>query len=157
MHTIFTTNQPLLESRSCSSLYRVLVRQRSIIALPLIYIFFFFSFLPFPSRLSFTPITDISVCIDYASGVVQPTCYYRSRRIETRGWNVDVPVFSTRIARFFSSRSFQFQPILSSEKSRTVPSVRLVFEERGRVSNRRTPVKSNFRGMQMALVEFLWR
>lgn len=120
-----------------------------------IFSFFFFSFLPFPSRLSFTPITDISVCIDYASGVVQPTCYYRSRRIETRGWNVDVPVFSTRIARFFSSRSFQFQPILRSEKSRTMPLVRLVFEEWGRISNRGTSVKSNFRGMQMALVEFL--
>lgn len=97
------------------------------------FLFFFFPFLPFPSRLSFTPITDISVCIDYASGVVQPTCYYRSRRIETRGWNVDVPVFSTRIARFFSSRSFQFQPILTSRRNRrTVPLVRLVFEGMGK-------------------------
>ena len=165
-HTIFNfhfTNQPL-SSNSCSSV-RVLVRQRSIIALPLVYIyiyiyiffsFFFLPFLPFPSRLSFTPITDISVCIDYASGVVQPTCYYRSRRIETRGWNVDVPVFSTRIARFFSSRSFQFQPILTSRRNRRHWFASFS-KEWGRVSNRRTSVKSNFRGMQMALVEFLWR
>ena len=162
-HTIFnfhSTNQPL-SSSSCSSSCACpsTIYHRSS---PRIYIyiffflFFFFPFLPFPSRLSFTPITDISVCIDYASGVVQPTCYYRSRRIETRGWNVDVPVFSTRIARFFSSRSFQFQPILTSRRNRRHWFASFS-KEWGRVSNRRTSVKSNFRGMQMALVEFLWR
>lgn len=134
MHTIFTTQSTPPRATFIDCIVCLSVNDLSSLFPLFFFLFFllFFSFLPFPSRPSFTPITDISACIDYASGVVQPTCYYRSRRIETRGWNVDVPVFSTRIARFFFSRSFQFQPILRSEKSRAMPLPRLVFEETGK-------------------------
>lgn len=113
MHAIFAASQPFLEWQVISCARPSTIYHRYFSSPPRL-----FFLLPFASRLSFAPITDISVRIDYANSVVRATCYYRSR-IETRGRNVDVPVFSTRIARFFSSRSFQFLAILRLAKPRT--------------------------------------
>ena len=165
-HTIFnfhSTNQPL-SSNSCSSV-RVLVRQRSIIALPLVYIYiFFFSFFLF----SFPTISQPAVFHSYYRYIslywlcqrCSPTDVLLSIETDRDAWvergrssflDPNCPFL------FFALISISTDPHLEEKSShRAIGSPR--FRKNGEgFSNRRTSVKSNFRGMQMALVEFLWR
>ena len=164
-HTIFnfhSTNQPL-SSSSCSSSCACpsTIYHRSS---PRIYIYIFFSFFLF----SFPTISQPAVFHSYYRYIslywlcqrCSPTDVLLSIETDRDAWvergrssflDPNCPFL------FFALISISTDPHLEEKSShRAIGSPR--FRKNGEgFSNRRTSVKSNFRGMQMALVEFLWR
>lgn len=148
MHTIFTTQSTPPRATFIDCIVCLSVNDLSSLSSPY---FFFFFFFPTISQPAVFHSYYRYISLYWLCQRCSPTDVLLSIETDRDAWvERGRSSFLDPNCRFFSSRSFQFQPILRSEKSRAM--ARLVFEER--VSNRTT---SNFRGMQMALVEFLWR